>query len=732
MPFRREPLLLASSSNAISEPSYERVVVSLDLEKHPTDFKKVRFNDFARSISTPQLRGGADRHHAGRLRWRKRAQIEDQKLGKGNDTLTSEITLKRHEIGPPRVASAPHVLPPASRYVRQTQNVDQNATMVSPLENFYSIHGDQQHCITHHNRTARVDSPPLPPLPALRATPSRSATTNPYARKYGNPNILRAGPNPQPVDHICAGSLVGRPSALDDPQAAYNSLSALRESAVLGGHSPTPQNNTQLNHSGFKSRTHRVWANRKWDALPALPAEETIHLTVKEDTTRRQGDDAQPFDTEEVLMSLRPERLSLYHIDPPGHQMHDLREADDSSAVITARPAQANVCDRRRLVYKGDEVESSDGNSIWTRDWDLQSCNTNDLDIDTRLERQRELARCAQRPNFSGGQWRQENVRDNKNKTLSGLPEKDSATPESIFYNELIRIVKDYHELLQGVIHRAYEAGEMSEDHYLREKWRHRTAMERKLQAAEDMSGYKILTTLKDIKEAVKQPTGYAIYSSLLRIRDPESWQRIFEAISLQPPSTPATIIPPSEIAAESSLKSFARKVGRAFRFMLAIPSNPELKTYSKKYAPPTEPTAYHSPISAHGYKTTSQPTSCLTISHPIPLPSHQLRLTGGEEKRPSTQTERPSKVSKDTTKINGTTVFTGTTIASPLNGRYIHAPRSRGYEQGAYITVVNPSLVVDVSEKTVSGYGVGGLQDWRKNGRERESAVTAWPKGEW
>lgn len=246
-----------------------------------------------------------------------------------------------------------------------------------------------------------------------------------------------------------------------------------------------------------------------------------------------------------------------------------------------------------------------------------------------------------------------------------------------------------------------------------------------------------ILTAVKDIKEAVKHPTGYAIYSSLLKIRDPETWQRVFETVSLQQSPTPVADEKPPKHAAESSLKYLARKAGRAVRFMLAVPSNPELKTYSNRHPRPAGTITYHSPVSIPGPNIPGP--NILSRSHTVsrptifnPLPPHQPPSLRSEEPRPSTQTERPSKVSNDTTRINGNTLCTGTTLVSPLNGRYVRAPRSRGFEQGVFVTVVSPSVVSNASEKTAVGYGAGKLGIERRKGKERESGVTAWPEVEW
>lgn len=492
---RHKTLHITSTSSIMFKPEYRRAV-SLDLERRTPGFDKVQHHELKRSLSTAQLRGGANRNEAGILRWLKRTQSMDQKLvGRSNDGASPSITFKGREIGPPQLDSPLNVLPPASRFVNQSGPGSTEALSVAPPDNAYNINGNQQQNVAYRNRAACVKTPPLPPPLALRDTPSRPATTNPFAGIYGNPNILRVGPVALTVDHALAGSLVDRPSALDGPQATYGPLPATRDSAELRGFHSSPKNKVHSHHPrpGFKSETHKVWADRKWDALPALPPEaEALESPLEDQTIRREeeNESEQPLDTEHVLKSLRPERLGLHHINSSGRPMNDLADADNNLTDIVSRASGATT---RRSVRGDDTADSADEGSIRTRDWDLQSCDTDDLGIDARLEKQRELAiaQRAQNHRFSQGQRRQQNVRDN-NETLSGLSEEDSVTPESIFYNELISTVTDYDNQLHRVIQRAYEAGEMSDDHYLREQWRHRTSMERKLQAAEDASGYRV------------------------------------------------------------------------------------------------------------------------------------------------------------------------------------------------------------------------------------------------
>lgn len=84
-----------------------------------------------------------------------------------------------------------------------------------------------------------------------------------------------------------------------------------------------------------------------------------------------------------------------------------------------------------------------------------------------------------------------------------------------------------------------------------------------------------IFTNEHDIKHAINQPTGYAIYNSLLKIRDPETWQRVFE-----PTTTYAhlgTITSTSQRHVPAPMGTFLwliYKIGRGLRFMLAVPDD--------------------------------------------------------------------------------------------------------------------------------------------------------------
>jgi hypothetical protein len=124
-------------------------------------------------------------------------------------------------------------------------------------------------------------------------------------------------------------------------------------------------------------------------------------------------------------------------------------------------------------------------------DWDLRSCNTTELGIDNRRRQQEERTRRSVQHTLLQEQQLQFGVHDDE-APACGLPQEDAINPESWFYAEMIEIVNDYHEQLQRVVQRAYEAGQISEEQWVREKWTNRMALDRKLRVAEDMSGYKV------------------------------------------------------------------------------------------------------------------------------------------------------------------------------------------------------------------------------------------------
>lgn len=147
---------------------------------------------------------------------------------------------------------------------------------------------------------------------------------------------------------------------------------------------------------------------------------------------------------------------------------------------------------------------------------------------------------------------------------------------------------------------------------------------------------------------------------------------------------------------AENSFKWLARKAGRMVRFMLAVPDDPDLKTYASRHPPSNSVINHGSRIGVLGpnipsrainkgkARATTPPHTCTPQDV---VPAHDSR----DRPKPTSQTGISTIIWSDSTKTNNNTAFTGATIASPLNGRYRTAPRGRGYQQGRFVTVLNP-----------------------------------------
>lgn len=167
---------------------------------------------------------------------------------------------------------------------------------------------------------------------------------------------------------------------------------------------------------------------------------------------------------------------------------------------------------------------------------------------------------------------------------------------------------------------------------------------------------------------------------------------------------------------------------------MLAVPDDPDLKTYSSRHLPASDTVTYQSNVGVLGPNIPFRPQEISRSAMTEPSTTLQYSTSRAfvphDQPRPGTQTERTPKFLSDTTRVNNNTAFTSSTLASPLNGRITVAPRGRGYEQGAFVTNLAPSITSKKSEKTIAGYGDG------KAGRDRKvrddgTEITAWPEAE-
>jgi hypothetical protein len=424
--------------------------------RQSTHSQKGRNSEGLGAPAKARLRGGAGKYmnhrQVGLLGWLKKGKEVDEKHDKDDDRKDPNVvTYKGKEIGPPQPTSTLALLPPVSSSARQSEDYPSlNYTPKSLFNNGYDVNGN--HIPTpprqEHTRARHAPSPlHLPPLPpAISTTRSRPTTANPFAGTYGNPHVVRVGPTSPPIDYTTAGSIVDRPSALENSQTGYSFAPVLPRRSPLRDLSGT----SRLDKDGLKlsGGMNSARAERKWDRLPDLPLEKRL---------------PEP-----------PLKISNY--------FGDAITVSTPASMVTSTIIPAN----------NDRSNAAKDCSIFTRPWDVQSCATEDLGVDTLLWRQEQLA---QRVNRQGlphhiRQHRQEHVHDN-DEPLIRLPEEGVPNSESIFYVELIDIVKNYHEQ-RRIVERAFKAGEVSEEHTRRSIWRFGTAMDKTIKAAADMSGYEV------------------------------------------------------------------------------------------------------------------------------------------------------------------------------------------------------------------------------------------------
>ena len=175
-------------------------------------------------------------------------------------------------------------------------------------------------------------------------------------------------------------------------------------------------------------------------------------------------------------------------------------------------------------------------------------------------------------------------------------------------------------------------------------------------------------------------------------------------------------------------------KIGRGLRFLLAVPDDPDKKTYSSRHPPAPDTMTYQSNVGVLGPNIPFRPqeSNRSAVIEPATTlqPSASRDFVPYDQPRLSTQTEQTPKLSTDTTRVNNNTVFTGATLASPLNGHITVAPRGRGYDQGAFVTTLAPSILSKKSEKTTAGYGAG--RSTKEQGVSDDGTeITAWPEAD-
>jgi hypothetical protein len=117
-----------------------------------------------------------------------------------------------------------------------------------------------------------------------------------------------------------------------------------------------------------------------------------------------------------------------------------------------------------------------------------------------------------------------------------------------------------------------------------------------------ELTRRQILTDEPAILDAIKDPDAYAIYYDLLHTTRPELWERLEEQHQL------GKGILPTDRSSRTSSRDQARHVaGRFARFILAAPSDPDLKTHSTRKqthdqstrAVPSTPQTWMNPMAA-------------------------------------------------------------------------------------------------------------------------------------
>jgi hypothetical protein len=167
-----------------------------------------------------------------------------------------------------------------------------------------------------------------------------------------------------------------------------------------------------------------------------------------------------------------------------------------ASGQVSGRSGGVNSLEapNKAGATKDLSAEVSDNRSVRTRDWDLQSCTTEELSVDHLLRNQQQLAQRQTNHRNMPTYLRQDKTRNN-DKPFNVPQEEGGPSPESVFHAELIDIVKAYHHN-RRVLTRAFEAGEISEMQLRRDVHRYGTAMDLNVRAAAASCGYHVSTQM--------------------------------------------------------------------------------------------------------------------------------------------------------------------------------------------------------------------------------------------
>lgn len=167
---------------------------------------------------------------------------------------------------------------------------------------------------------------------------------------------------------------------------------------------------------------------------------------------------------------------------------------------------------------------------------------------------------------------------------------------------------------------------------------------------------------------------------------------------------------------------------------MLAVPDDPNLKTHSSRRTRSPHQLTCRTNIDVLGPNRSSRPQDKGKARATEPLTSLYQDSASAcavrDQSCSSVPTSVPIPAWTTPTIVNVNSAFTGLTPASPLNSRYHRAPRRGGYEQGAFVTVLNPFVAESKAGDARSGCGAGWLG---KKGRAKSngSTVTVWPEAD-
>ncbi|KAH5474661.1 hypothetical protein HBI31_190500 [Parastagonospora nodorum] len=212
--------------------------------------------------------------------------------------------------------------------------------------------------------------------------------------------------------------------------------------------------------------------------------------------------------------------------------------------------------------------------------------------------------------------------------------------------------------------------------------------IEKSLIHSSKTSGYVILKDENSILNAMDTSDGYAVYQDMLHTTDPALWQRLEDQYQLAHPMQ-------NPIQARESNSKTARRVGgKISRFLLAAPSDPDLKTHSTK----RKPTFWNTP---------SIPTHLLSAQTDI-------KGKGRADTNPNTIPITSSTLQNSTSKYTGTTAVTPT----PSTSSKTSTPKSKTRTLPSFNPAFNayvrhsPSLVAETDH---SSWPEGDSQgNWR------------------